>query len=288
MKKAIIAISALAISLAALPAAYAGNTGVTADYSSYSIEQLTALIAQLTKQLEEMKKGSAACFVSSTDLFLGDGEPGDDLSDDVERLQAFLREKGYFTFHKNTGFFGKVTRNALISFQKDQALAETGEFDSATREKAHAMTCAKTTTSTVKNETKAVKGKAATPSEKAETKTATETKKKEEKNTEQKKEEKTSAANASVVTSIAAHVDGAVVSWEASGTSKHGFKIVWSKTAHPTYPLRSSDKYIYLAEPSATQTTLTAFDGEGTYHVRVCEYLGGSCGTYSNELEVEL
>ncbi|MFC1663374.1 FecR domain-containing protein [Patescibacteria group bacterium] len=81
--------------------------------------------------------------------------------------------------------------------------------------------------------------------------------------------------------------DGSV-SWSAEGTSVSGFKVVWSKNTKPTYPTRSGDKYSYKSEPTATSATLAAFDGTGTYYVRVCEYLGSQCGTYSNQIEVQL
>jgi hypothetical protein len=73
-----------------------------------------------------------------------------------------------------------------------------------------------------------------------------------------------------------------------NGYSKSGFKVVWSKNSNPTYPTRSGDQYIYLTAPTASSTTLTPFSGTGTYYVRVCEYLGGSCGVYSNQATVHL
>lgn len=78
------------------------------------------------------------------------------------------------------------------------------------------------------------------------------------------------------------------VTWKTTGYSASGFKIVWSKNANPTYPTRDGDQYIYLSAPSAAATTLKAFSGEGLYYVRVCEYLGGKCGLYSNQIEVNL
>lgn len=79
-----------------------------------------------------------------------------------------------------------------------------------------------------------------------------------------------------------------VVKWTVDGYSKNGFKVVWSKNTSPTYPTRSDDEYVYLGEPSARIALVKAFDGEGTYYVRVCEYLGGSCGVYSNQIKVTL
>lgn len=90
------------------------------------------------------------------------------------------------------------------------------------------------------------------------------------------------------VNSISLSGSGSNISWSVDGYSKSGYKIVWSKNSLPTYPCRSGDKYIYLSSSDARSTALDAFDGSGTYYVRVCEYLGGSCGVYSNQIIVEL
>lgn len=92
-----------------------------------------------------------------------------------------------------------------------------------------------------------------------------------------------------VVNSIALSAGtGLGVSWTVDGYSDKGFKLVWSKTSSPTYPNRSSDRYHYYSSPSTTSGSIEAFDGSGTYYVRVCEYLGGACGVYSNEITVEI
>lgn len=78
------------------------------------------------------------------------------------------------------------------------------------------------------------------------------------------------------------------VGWTVNGYSASGFKLVWSKNPAPTYPNRSGDKYNYYSEPSTSQGVINAFDGPGTYYVRVCEYLGGACGVYSNQITVIL
>ena len=91
------------------------------------------------------------------------------------------------------------------------------------------------------------------------------------------------------VSSISVNSTGGTgVAWTTVGVSSQGFKIVWSKNSNPTYPTRSGDKYIYLDDKNASATSLNAFDGSGTYYVRVCEYLGGKCGVYSNQITVEL
>ena len=91
------------------------------------------------------------------------------------------------------------------------------------------------------------------------------------------------------VNSITLSHDGdGVVSWTIDGYSEDGFKVVWSKTSGPTYPTRGTDQYQYFSDPQVREATVTAFDEAGTYYVRVCEYLGGSCGVYSNEVTAEL
>lgn len=226
------------------------------SYLNYNIEQLQSLISKLQARIAELKKGTP-CFVADSELSLGDGEGSEAAS--VRRLQDFLREKGFFKL-KSTGYFGKVTRASVVAFQKANGLPETSAFDVATKNKAHGMSC--TTLAKIK-----------TPAPKKE---------------EPKKEVNEEKKNEGSVSSILMSVSGANVIWSANGKSKDGFKIVWSKNAAPTYPTREGDRYIYLSEPTAKSTTLDAFDGAGTYHVRVCEYLGGACGVYSNEATTQL
>ena len=92
------------------------------------------------------------------------------------------------------------------------------------------------------------------------------------------------------ITSIKLYFDDSSgkVWWDEDGYSSLGFKIVWSLNENPTYPLRSGDKYVYLSSPSSESTILTAFNGTGVYYVRVCEYLGGRCGVYSNQIKLQL
>ncbi|MEA2088986.1 MAG: hypothetical protein U9O55_04070 [Patescibacteria group bacterium] len=94
--------------------------------------------------------------------------------------------------------------------------------------------------------------------------------------------------DSSVVDSIIFSGDNANVKWTVNGYSNKGFKVVWSKNPNPTYPTRSGDKYHYHSSLNKDSDTLTAFDGNGIYYARVCEYLGGKCGVYSNEIVIEL
>src|SRR3989339_679418 len=81
---------------------------------------------------------------------------------------------------------------------------------------------------------------------------------------------------------------GKSVSWTVDGRSAQGFKVVWSKNTGPTYPCREGDQYHYYPDPDKRGDALEAFSGNGTYYVRVCEYLGGKCGKYSNEISLKL
>jgi len=81
---------------------------------------------------------------------------------------------------------------------------------------------------------------------------------------------------------------GTAINWSLVGYSSNGFKVVWSKNSNPTYPTRSGDKNDYKSDPGSRSTNIDAFDGAGVYFVRVCEYLGGACGVYSNQIQVTL
>ncbi len=74
------------------------------------------------------------------------------------------------------------------------------------------------------------------------------------------------------------------VSWSANFTSPLGYKIVWSLSPGPTYP--GSDYFYYSTASSSGNGYIKDTLGPGTYYVRVCEYLSGSCGTYSNQVTI--
>ncbi len=98
----------------------------------------------------------------------------------------------------------------------------------------------------------------------------------------------TTNTNETEVVSIILSGEGKNIEWEINGYSAKGFKVVWSKNSGPTYPLRNGDKYNYYTNPDKKTDTLIAFNGDGNYYVRVCEYLGGKCGVYSNEIMINL
>ncbi|WP_084787662.1 C40 family peptidase [Anaerobacillus alkalidiazotrophicus] len=51
---------------------------------------------------------------------------------DVKELQDLLKQKGYFTFHTSTGFYGDITKAAVERFQQAHHLPKTGIADANT------------------------------------------------------------------------------------------------------------------------------------------------------------
>jgi len=83
-------------------------------------------------------------------------------------------------------------------------------------------------------------------------------------------------------------VCGTMIDWTVVGCSPMGFKVVWSLNEGPTYPTRAGDNYNYVSDPTARSHEIHDVNGAGTYYVRVCQYIGGACGVYSNELIVSM
>ena len=55
--------------------------------------------------------------------------------EDVKSLQLFLKNKGFFTYPTLTGYFGEITKKAVIAFQSSQKIKQTGEVDPVTFKK---------------------------------------------------------------------------------------------------------------------------------------------------------
>ncbi|MFZ5365394.1 MAG: FecR domain-containing protein [Patescibacteria group bacterium] len=73
------------------------------------------------------------------------------------------------------------------------------------------------------------------------------------------------------------------LSWSTSGTLSFdkGYKVVVSESPNPVYP---GNEYHYLTSPTQSSDTWTGLEVGKIYHFRVCQYLGGSCGVYSNDI----
>lgn len=228
--------------------AYAENTTTTTSvnqYSGYSIEELLKLIDQLQARIKELRK-QKDCTISDTTLSLGDGDT-ETSKKDVKRLQEFLKTKGFFNA-QTTGFFGKITRSALVAYQASIGVPQTGEFDSATRAKTGCVVSDTSTTTTGNSNT-----------------------------------------TTNNVKSINLTVTGKTATWTVDGTSPSGFKLVFSRNPNPEYPTRNGDEYEYYSDSSTRSGTIRKVDGQtGTYYVRVCEYVGGKCGVYSNQVTTQV
>ncbi|HOZ81047.1 MAG TPA: hypothetical protein PK370_02380, partial [Candidatus Woesebacteria bacterium] len=87
--------------------------------------------------------------------------------------------------------------------------------------------------------------------------------------------------------SLSGSKDGssAKLHWNVEGNSSKGFKVVWSQNDNPTYPCREGDSYDYLSESGVRDWT-RGMEGGKTIKFRVCEYLGGKCGVYSNQVVI--
>lgn len=80
-----------------------------------------------------------------------------------------------------------------------------------------------------------------------------------------------------------ATADGVKLAWSFSGVDvSQGYKIVKSTKENPVYP---GNDYQYLSDPKTTSYVWKINDGV-TYYFRVCQYLGGKCGVYTNNLKL--
>ncbi|QOY37206.1 peptidoglycan-binding protein [Anaerobacillus isosaccharinicus] len=70
---------------------------------------------------------------ATTDAALGDQPLAPGMRhQDVKELQDVLKQKGFFTYHTSTGFYGDITKQAVERFQQANQLAKTGVVDNAT------------------------------------------------------------------------------------------------------------------------------------------------------------
>ena len=80
--------------------------------------------------------------------------------------------------------------------------------------------------------------------------------------------------------------DNVKLSWSIyGGDAPKGFKVVKSKEKNPVYP---GDDYKYLSDEDTDSYTWKDLSDGKTYHFRVCVYKGGECGTYSNDVSIEI
>ena len=78
--------------------------------------------------------------------------------------------------------------------------------------------------------------------------------------------------------------NSATLSWTKEGSTLKGFKVIWSTNQNPTFPPRDGDWWSYYPNPDSNSAEVGGLESGKTYYFRVCEYLGGSCGIYSNQV----
>lgn len=94
----------------------------------------------------------------------------------------------------------------------------------------------------------------------------------------------TNSSNGTIALSGSVNGDKVNLNWTMSNmTSAMGFKVVVANHENPVYP---GDEYHYLSDAAARSDSWSL--GNGTYYFRACEYLGGKCGVYSNNLKIEI
>lgn len=214
----------------------------------------------------------AHCLQISRNLYMGVDDAS--TAGEVTKLQQFLKNTGDYDYPKVTGYFGPATEAAVQRWQKRMGVVSSGSPDTNGFGLVGPMTRAK------------MACKVAKQVQKEEKKEVKEEKKEQKK--EEKKDDKDDVESTVTEITLSADEDKSKVYWDTDGVSPKGYKVVWSLEENPTYPLGSDDKYIYVTGKGDGSQVLTAFDGAGTYYVRVCEYLGSECGVYSNQVTIVL
>ena len=78
---------------------------------------------------------------------------------------------------------------------------------------------------------------------------------------------------------------GSTVTWTLDGSAPYGYKLIWTPSpGTPSYPGGGSAAY---HEKSATNGTISGDSGT-TYNARICAYYEGTCGFYSNQIQITL
>ena len=118
--------------LISMPSTLYAQGGVESSAANPVIETLRAQIAELLRQLEELRAqigtgtgtGTGGVLVQRCPVINRILRPGSQGSD-VRGLQDFLRAEGYFTA-ESTGNYGSITTRAVQRFQAAQGLVSSG------------------------------------------------------------------------------------------------------------------------------------------------------------------
>lgn len=85
--------------------------------SEISIQSLLDQILALQKQINQLQKSTSSGFSLIRDLSVGSQ------GDDVRRLQNFLADEGVYPEARITGYFGALTKSAVIRFQQKYGIS---------------------------------------------------------------------------------------------------------------------------------------------------------------------
>ena len=123
---------ALALILGGSPALVSAETGTATSASVAGTATMLELIKSLMKQVEELQKQLTAMRGEIRELRSGLREGME--NDDVKKVQELLAtDPTIYPKGSVTGYFGPLTKEAIIAFQKKHGLPETGEVDEATK-----------------------------------------------------------------------------------------------------------------------------------------------------------
>ena len=98
--------------------------------TSAQITNMRAEVERMQTLLSSLQQGSV--LGESTFNFTIDLSEGM-RNDDVKNLQSKLRKEGFFNFPTDTGYFGSITKSAVIAYQTSKGLPATGFVGPLTR-----------------------------------------------------------------------------------------------------------------------------------------------------------
>ena len=107
------------------------SLAVTIDVAK--LNQLMSQLNILQRQLVILQNQATSTCPFYHDLALGQGGEGA-LRSDVVLTQNWLRASGYLNLAQSTGWFGPLTKSAIIHWQKDNNLKLTGSVGSEERQ----------------------------------------------------------------------------------------------------------------------------------------------------------
>ncbi len=100
--------------------------------------------------------------------------------------------------------------------------------------------------------------------------------------------EKAVADDGSITLSGSTSEGKVLLSWTTYGNVnlENGYKVIMSENPNPVYP---GNQYHYITRTNRSDSwTWTGLDVGKTYHFRVCQYIGGACGIYSNDVGITI